>query len=51
MMLDRRRALATGLMATGATTMLPVGLATAAMEPRWSAQPPSFYRLKVGPWR
>ena len=47
-MLDRRRALATGLIATGATAMLTPGMVSVAAEPAAGGQPPAFYRLKVG---
>jgi glyoxylase-like metal-dependent hydrolase (beta-lactamase superfamily II) len=47
-MLDRRRALATGLMATGATAMLPPTMANGAGEPLPGSQPPAYYRLRVG---
>ena len=47
-MLDRRRALATGLMATGATAMLPPTMAKGAGEPLSGSQPPGYYRLRVG---
>ena len=44
-MLDRRRALATGLMATGATAMLPPTMAQGADLPLPGSQPPAYYRL------
>ena len=48
-MLDRRRALATGLMATGATAMLPPTMAAGVRTgPLPGSQPPAYYRLRVG---
>ncbi|MFO1049811.1 MAG: MBL fold metallo-hydrolase [Geminicoccaceae bacterium] len=47
-MLDRRRALAAGLMATGGGAMLTPTSALAAVATENGAQPPAFYRLKVG---
>ena len=47
-MLDRRRALAIGLMATGATAMLPPTMAQGADGPLPGSQPPAYYRLRVG---
>ena len=47
-MLDRRRALATGLMATGAGAMLTPAAALAAVPAENGAQPSAFYRLRVG---
>ncbi|MFO1049476.1 MAG: MBL fold metallo-hydrolase, partial [Geminicoccaceae bacterium] len=47
-MLDRRWALAAGLMATGGGAMLTPTSALAAVAAENGAQPPAFYRLKVG---
>ena len=49
MILDRRQAITTGLLATAATTVLPAGMRpAAAQEAAPAGQPPAFYRLKVG---
>jgi hypothetical protein len=49
MILDRRQAIATGLLATAATAILPAATMPAlAQEATPAGQPPAFYRLKVG---
>lgn len=48
MNLARRQAIATGLLATAGTTMLPLSAPRAAADTAASGQPPAFYRLQVG---
>ena len=49
MILDRRQAISTGLVATAATTLLPASaMPVAAQDAATSGQPPAFYRIKVG---
>jgi glyoxylase-like metal-dependent hydrolase (beta-lactamase superfamily II) len=49
MILDRRQAITTGLLATAATAIAPAGVRpAAAQEATPAGQPPAFYRVKVG---